>query len=121
MRIKSPINEGVVAEKLHSYIHQKVDSLDEYKWKGKTYAYKKLDFDNCPYVFRCIVRWKVDTTVKRPDVIDLTFALELAINRMLLPIWELTFQNIAGIDGIDSAFQKINEDLSSDIIDKLEF
>lgn len=120
MRVRSPINEGVVAEKLHAYIRQKVESLEDYKWIGKTYAYKKLDVESSPYVVRAVVRWEVDDTIKRADVIDLTFAIEIAIKQMLLPIWQLTFEDIEGVNGIDSAFKEINNEME-DFKNKLEF
>lgn len=120
MRIRNPITEQRASEKLYNYIHQKVDALDDYKWKRKTYAYKKLDVENCPYVIRATVRWDVDWRKTTDDKIDLTFAVELAISNMLLPIWELTFKDIKGINGIDSAFQKIDSELD-DFREGLEF
>ncbi|MFW6029675.1 MAG: hypothetical protein ACOCRO_05410 [Halanaerobiales bacterium] len=111
MRVRSPINEGVVAEKLNAYIKQKVESLDDYKWIGKTYAYKKMNLKYSSYIIRNEIRWEVDNTVRRPDVIDLTFSIEISINQMLLPIWSITFQGIEGINGIDSAFNQINDEV----------
>lgn len=120
MKVKSPVKEGRVAESLFNYIHRKVDSLDDYKWKGKTYAYKKLNVENSPYVIRGIVRWEVDRTKTRKDKIDLTFGIELSIQNMLLPIWNITFEDIEGINGIDSAFEQINDEVE-EFRESLEF
>lgn len=111
MKIRSPISENRTAEQLSGYIHRKVESLDDYNWKGKTYGYRKLNIENCPYVVRGIVRWDVDWTKTRKDKIDLTFAIELSISNMLLPIWEITFEDIDSVNGIDLAFQKANDEL----------
>lgn len=121
MKVKtSMLNEQRISDKLYDYIHHKIDVLDDYKWKRKTYAYKKLDIENSPYVVRAVVRWDVDWRKTTDDKIDLTFAIELSISNMLLPIWELTFKDVKSINGIDSAFQKMDNEID-DFRESLKF
>lgn len=117
---KKSLYEGEQAEILNDYILQKVGSLSGYTKVGKTYAYKVLDAENSPYKIRATIRWEVDWTVTRADVIDLTFAIELGIGQMLLPIWSYTFQDLESTSQIDDAFNEVPT-LIKDLKDKIEF
>lgn len=117
---KKSLYEGEQADILNDYILQKVSSLSGYTKVGKTYAYKVLDVENSPYKIRATIRWEVDWTVTRADVIDLTFAIELGIGQMLLPIWSYTFQDLESTSQIDDAFNEVPT-LIKDLKDKIEF
>lgn len=120
MKVRSPISENRTSEKLYNYIHQKIEGMEDYKWKRKTYAYKKLNVENSPYVIRAEIRWDVDWRKTTSDIINLTFSIELAVQNMLVPIWNITFENIDGVNGVDKAFEKINEEID-DFKEELEF